>query len=132
MGHTLGYGAASRRGALAFRRFRGILPVLATVALLVSGCQRMKPLDTSPLDSSGMTYDAVEQLRGLKVTPGEIGEVAKARQAGFSDADCVKLIQIYRSKGKPFDAGDAVSGLLQAGVGESTIKIGRASCRERV
>lgn len=121
MGHTLGYGAAPGRGALAFRRFRGILPVLATVALLASGCQSVKPLDTSLLDSSGMTYDAVEQLKGLNVTPAEIGEVAKARQAGFSDADCIKLIQIYRSTGKPFDAGDAVSGLLQAGVGKSTI-----------
>ncbi len=122
MGHILGYDAASARGERAPRHLCcAFLPALVAVALLAAGCQRMKPLDTSQLDSSGMGYDAVEQLKGLNVTPAEIGEIAKVRQAGFSDADCLKLIQIYRASGKPFDAGDAVSGLLQAGVGEGTI-----------
>lgn len=121
MGHILAYGSASRWGALVFRRSRRILPVLVAAALLTSGCQRMKPLDTSPLDASGMNYDAIEQLKGLNITAAEVSEIAKVRQAGFSDADCVQLIQIYRASGKPFDAGDAVPGLLQAGVAEGTI-----------
>jgi hypothetical protein len=122
MGYLFAQDAAPGQGAHAFHRPWGaILPVLATLALLAAGCQGMKPLDTAPLDASGMSYDAVEQLKGLHVTPAEIGEIAKARQAGFSDADCVRLIQIYRQSSKPFDAGEAVSGLLQAGVAEGTI-----------
>lgn len=100
--------------------FASILLVCA-LAASVSACKRVQPLDTKPLDGAGMAYDTIKQLQGLKITAPEVAEMTKARQGGLSDASCVQILQIYRSHGKPFDAGDAVSGLLQVGVSEPTV-----------
>ncbi|HKS81362.1 MAG TPA: hypothetical protein VJR23_07630 [Candidatus Acidoferrales bacterium] len=105
------------------RRSAAVAPILLVVviATLFSDCQRVQPLDTKPLDGAGMAYDTIKQLQSLKISPQEVAEMTKARQGGFSDASCVQILQIYRSHGKPFDAGDAVSGLLQVGVSETTV-----------
>ncbi|MDE3108943.1 MAG: hypothetical protein KGL02_03280 [Acidobacteriota bacterium] len=50
-----------------------------------------------------------------------MGEIAKAHQSGFADADCVALVEIYRARNRPFDAGDAVAGLAQAGMSDTDI-----------
>jgi hypothetical protein len=97
--------------------------VLACCALaaLMSACQHIEPLDTKPLDGAGMTYDTIQQLKSLKITATEVNEIAKAREGGFSDASCVEIMQIYRGRSKPFDAGDAVAGLLQVGMTANSI-----------
>ncbi|MGA8144674.1 MAG: hypothetical protein WB987_12355 [Candidatus Acidiferrales bacterium] len=81
----------------------------------------MQPLDTKPLDAAGVSYDSIKKLVALNVTPEEISEIAKMRSAGFSDDGCVAIVQIYRQRNKPFDAGETVAGLAQASVGEDTI-----------
>ncbi len=91
------------------------------LAIFSAGCKRMQPLDTKPLDGAGMSFDTVQQLESLKITPPEVLEITKARQGGFSDASCVQVLQIYRGRGKPFDAGDAVAGLLQVGFSEASV-----------
>lgn len=68
-----------------------------------------------------MNYDAIKQLLDRKITPQEINEIAKARQGGLSDASCVQIFKIYHDKGKPFDAGDAVAGLLQVRLSENSV-----------
>lgn len=81
----------------------------------------MKPVDTSPLDNSGMSYDAVQQLHTLKISSAEVNEMATARQGGFADDDCVAMLKIYRSQNHPFDAGSAVAGLAQVGMADADI-----------
>jgi len=96
------------------------LSVLA-VALAFLGCHSVPPLDTSPLDSAGMNYDTVNQLKALGVTAPEVAQIATARRGGFPDDACLQVVRIYHSRNTKFDAGDAIAGLLQAGMGESTI-----------
>jgi len=97
------------------------LALFAAIALACAGCSRVKPVDTTALDSSGVGYDAVQQLTALKITPAEVTQIAKARSGGFSDDDCVAILKIYRSQNRPFDAGDAVAGLSQVGMADTSI-----------
>jgi hypothetical protein len=98
---------------------------LASAALIfslcVAGCHPVQPLDTKPLDTAGMNYDAIQQLKALQVTAPEVAQLATARQGGFSDAGCVEALKIYRSRSQPFDAGDDIAGLIRAQVSEDTI-----------
>lgn len=94
---------------------------VAALALASAGCSRFKPVDTTSLDSSGMSYDAIQQLTALKITTAEVAQMAKARQAGFSDEDCVAILKIYRGENHPFDAGSAVAGLAQVGMSDAHI-----------
>jgi hypothetical protein len=91
------------------------------VAFAFLGCHHVPPLDTSSLDNAGMSYDAVEQLKALDVTAPEVAQIATARQSGFPDDACVEVVDIFRSRNQKFDAGDAIAGLVQAGMGEGTI-----------
>lgn len=101
-------------------RFAAIF-FIAALALATSGCKRVLPVDTVPLDNVGMTFDSIQHLKALKISAAEIPEIAKVKQAGMPDSDCVQLLQVFRSRGVPFNAGDAVAGLLQVGISEDTI-----------
>jgi hypothetical protein len=96
---------------------------LGLVVLLVfcAGCHRVQPIDTQSLDSSGMSYDTIAQLKSLGITSTEVPEIAQARQAGFSDAACLQTFQIYRSRKQSFDVGDAITGLIGAGASEDLV-----------
>jgi hypothetical protein len=95
--------------------------LLAALAFLASGCHRHPLADTAPLDSAGMNYDAIKQLDTLDVTTPEVAQVATARRGGFPDASCVQSVQIFHGRGQAFDAGDAIAGLLGAGMPVDTI-----------
>lgn len=95
--------------------------LIVAFALLSAGCHQITPLDTKPLDNAGMSYDAIQQLKSLKITPSEVAEIANARQGGLSEAGCVQAVQIYHGRGEPFHAGDAMAHLLQVGMSEDTI-----------
>jgi hypothetical protein len=86
-----------------------------------AGCSRLKPVDTSPLVNSGMAYDTIEQLNSLKISTAEVSEIEKARVNGFTDDDCVEILKTYRSRNQPFNAGDAVAGLMQAGMTDTDV-----------
>jgi hypothetical protein len=103
---------------------RSLVPLallLLFVLVCFSGCERLKPIDTKPLDTAGMSYDSIQQLKALKITTPEIAEVVKARQDGLSDDGCVQMMHLYRDRGQPFDAGASIGGLLQAGVAQNTV-----------
>lgn len=68
-----------------------------------------------------MGYNTIQQLTSLKISTAEVAQIAKARQGGFSDDDCVAILKIYRSENHPFDAGDAVAGLAQVGITDADI-----------
>jgi hypothetical protein len=107
------HGAALRRNPLA--------RVALLLAVCLAGCHTMQPLDTKPLDTAGMTYDAIQQLKALNITAPEVAQIATARQGGFSDANCIATVTIYRGRGQAFDAGDEIAGLVRAQVGGDTI-----------
>jgi hypothetical protein len=95
--------------------------LIAAIPLLFAGCHHAILVDTAPLDAAGMSYDSIQQAKSLNITAAEVGELAKARQGGLSDANCVKILQIFRAQGQPFTAGATVAGLIRAGIGESTV-----------
>ena len=100
---------------------RPVAAIALLIAFAIAGCREVTPLDTKPLDNAGMSYDAIQQLKALQVTAPEVAQIATARQAGLSDSGCIEILKIYRSRNQPFDAGDAVSGLVRVGVSEAKI-----------
>ena len=87
---------------------------------MLAGCNRAPRIDTQMLDRAGMDYGAVQQLKSLKISTEEIPEILLLRDAGFSDAQCVDALQIYRGKGKPFRSDDLVD-MKKAGLADDTI-----------
>ncbi len=122
MGSVLPCGLVRSARDFAWRRVRAsAIAAAAALVLVCGGCSRFKPVDTTPLDSSGMGYNTIQQLTSLKISTAEVAQIAKARQGGFSDDDCVAILKIYRSENHPFDAGDAVAGLAQVGITDADI-----------
>jgi hypothetical protein len=118
--YAIGSAPDSWRTAIRPAHLAHVLP-LALFVLFASSCKSIPPLDTKPLDAAGMDYSAIKQLNTLKVTAPEVAEIAKARAAGFSDTNCVELVRIYQGRGKAFDAGETVAGLVQVGMREDSI-----------
>ena len=106
--------------AALLRRSR-LLVLLSGAALALAACQRLKPLDTSALDQSGMSFATVQALRGMDITNAEVSQIAQARQSGLSDEDCLTLFRLERSRKQDFDIGDIVAHLLRAGTSGSTV-----------
>jgi len=94
--------------------------LLAALVLLVS-CQTLMPLDTSPLDNAGMRYDSIKELKALHITAPEVLEIAKVRNAGLSDSDCVEFLQISRGRHEQFTSGDAISTMHGSGMPEGML-----------
>ena len=89
---------------------------LLATSLLLASCQTLMPLDTSPLDNAGMRYDSIKELKTLHVTAPEVLEIAKVRNAGLSDSDCIELLQISHSHHEQFTSGDAISTMRASGM----------------
>ena len=116
MGNTLG-----RRASLAWREASIVFALATLIALGAAGCHVAPPLDTKPLDSAGMNYDAIQQLKAMNITAADVAQLATARNSGFSDANCVAVLGMYRARNQAFDAGDEIAGLVRAQVAEPTI-----------
>lgn len=84
-------------------------------------CTKLRPIDTTPLDNVGMTYSSIRDLKALHVTDAEVAQLAEIKQGGVSDSTCVELLRIYRSRNQAISFGDAVLGLVQAGMSEDSI-----------
>lgn len=109
------------RPAVATRR-RGVALVCLAVAVLAApGCKRLRSTDTRPLDKAGMWFRSIDELRGLGITDAEVAGLAKAREAGISDAGCIELMRTARGRKQPFASGDAIADLRRVGVSEPTI-----------
>ena len=99
----------------------GWLGAGALVLVFSAGCHHVQPVDVQPLFAAGMNFDSVKQLKTMDLSISDVSEIAQARQAGFSDAACVQVFQIYRLRKQPFDAGDEIGGLLRAGASEALV-----------
>jgi hypothetical protein len=94
---------------------------LLVVLLFVSGCQKLKPVDTTPLDRIGLDYSSVQTIKSLNVSNAEVAQIVEAKQAGLSDDGCVALLRLARSRKEEFHYGDDVTSLLRAGMAEPSI-----------
>jgi len=115
IGSTRGLGRAVRR--------RGSFTAILVFGVLFSqiACESLMPVDTKPLDNAGIRYGSIKELKALHITGPEVGEIAKVRQSGLTDADCVSLLQIFHGRGESFAAGDAIASLHQSGLSESSV-----------
>ncbi len=100
---------------------RPIVPAAALllVCVLAPACKRQA--DTKPLDEAGMGYTHLQELQDLDLTDLEALELAKARNAGISEFNCVELVRIARSRKQPFAAGDAITTMRRAGISENVV-----------
>jgi len=98
-----------------------IFSALFLCVVLLGGCRHEIAVDTAPLDSAGMNYDVIKQLKSANITTPEVAEVAKARQSGFPDSACLAVFQVYRGRSQPFNAGDRIAGLIGAGISPQTV-----------
>jgi hypothetical protein len=107
---------------LAFRRVQCAPFVFVFVlAVAAGGCKYIIPVDTTPLDVAGVSFDSIQEMKALKITAPEVAEIAKAKQGRMSDNGCVELVRIFHSRNAAFNAGDAVASLVQVGTSENTI-----------
>jgi hypothetical protein len=114
-GSTRGWGRAVRRRS----SFTAVFVFAALFSQLA--CESLIPLDTKPLDNAGMRYSSIKELKALHMTAAEVGEIAKVRQSGLTDADCVSLLQIFHGRRESFCAGDAIASLHQSGLSDSSV-----------
>ena len=104
------------------RVLRRAVPFLLLASfIVVSGCQRLKPVDTTVFDRMGMGFSAIQALRGLHLDNNEVNQVVTAKQAGFSDDGCVALVRLARGRNEKFQTGEDVGDLLKAGMSEPSI-----------
>jgi hypothetical protein len=106
-------------------RATGLAVAVALFGLLLSldGCKKAAPKAESQLEQAGMYFDHIQELHNLKMSPDEVGQLAKARQAGLTDQDCIDLMNQARRRQIPFDEGDAIAGLMGAGASEQTVMV---------
>jgi hypothetical protein len=97
-----------------------LAPVLLAFVSLAA-CDDLRLLDTHSLDRAGMSYDAIKELKSLHISQAEIDEIAKVRNAGLPDSDCVTLLRTSHLQDRPFASGEAIAGLYQSGVREGTV-----------
>ena len=114
------------RNALRAARPRRILPVAIAagaffVLLAVGGCQKVRYVDTKPLEKAGMEFSFIETVKAMNPTDAEIAEVTKAKMGGLSDKTCIELLRISRTQGQSADFADPADGLVQAGMTEREI-----------
>lgn len=88
-------------------------------ALLFSGCSPRA--DQRPLDKAGMGASAIDALQQMQISDLEAEELARARNAGMSDANCLKLARMARQRGKRFAQGEYVAALRGVDVSENAV-----------
>jgi hypothetical protein len=109
------------RHAKSIRLRHAHLPLVVAALILLASCNRIRQANMTPLDSAGMHPDSIEQLQKYQVNDAEIQQVLIAGHAGMSEKGCVELISLARARHAVFVDGDAVAGLLGAGMKESSV-----------
>jgi hypothetical protein len=99
----------------------GLLGVGVFVLAGVAGCKSKPKIDYSPLEQSGMYATAADELKTMNISTGEIGQVAKMKQAGASDDLCLALVKSSRGHGHEFTSGDSAVHLSAAGYSDAQI-----------
>jgi hypothetical protein len=102
-------------------RMRIALTVVLVSVFSLGACDGFRLLDTKPLDRAGMSYDSIKEMKALHISQAEINEIARVREAGLSDVDCVAILRMFHQRNEPFTAGDTIAGLYESGISEGTV-----------
>jgi hypothetical protein len=94
---------------------------LAACLLLLAGCSKVRQTNMSQLDAAGMHPESLDQLQKYHVSDEEVRQILISGRAGMSEQGCVELVGIARSRQRAFGEGDAIAGLLGAGIKESAV-----------
>jgi len=103
------------------RRVASVWTLAAWLLLLATGCNKVRQTNMSSLDAAGMHPDSLQQLHEYQVNDEEVQQILIAGRAGMSEQGCVKLVSIARSRHRVFAEGDAIAGLLGAGMKEDSL-----------
>jgi hypothetical protein len=97
------------------------LLILSLVFLLPSGCKKQPQIDYSALDQSGMWSTTLSEVKKMKLSSGEIAQLAALKRAGASDEFCVSLLKAARAHNHEFTSGDSAVTLSRAGYSDAQI-----------
>jgi hypothetical protein len=100
---------------------RKSLIALSLLGLALAGCKTKPKIDYAGLDQSGMWSTNLAQLKKMKVSAAEVGELTKLKQAGASDDLCLSLLKASRDHNHEFTSGDAAISLSSAGYSDAQI-----------
>jgi hypothetical protein len=100
------------------RRLAAVVFCLPVLALLA--CNSISPGDPSPLDQASIFIN-VDQLRPFDMTQDEVQQLILTREAGIMEEDCVELVRLARRRGRPFNDGQAIAGLVRSGLQQSSV-----------
>jgi hypothetical protein len=94
--------------------------ILLGLLLALPGCNAATKPDPA-IEQAGIYFDGIQQLHTLKLSQGEVAQLAQAKQSGLSDDDCVELMSLARRRNQPFQDGDGVAGMISAGLKEPSV-----------
>lgn len=94
---------------------------LAASLFICAGCNKADRARMTPLDAVGMHPESIEQLKKYEVNDAEIQQILTVGRAGMSEQDCVELVRLARSRNRAFAEGDAIAGMIEAGVKQESI-----------
>jgi hypothetical protein len=100
---------------------RKSLIVLSVLGFALAGCKAKPKIDYTGLDQSGMWSTNLAQVKKMNVSPAEVGELTKLKQAGASDDMCLSLLKSARGHNHEFTSGDSVISLSRAGYSDAQI-----------
>jgi hypothetical protein len=98
-----------------------LMGLMGVCLLSLGGCKKQPKMDYSALDQSGMWSTALDQLKKQNVSPSEVAQLAKLKQAGASDDLCIALFQAARDHNHDFSSGDSAVNLSRAGYSDQQI-----------
>lgn len=103
------------------RRQGRLTIALAALVFVCAGCKNASRARMAPLDAVGMHPESIEQLKTYQVNDAEVQQILTVGRAGMSEQDCVELVRLARSRHRSFAEGDAIAGMIDAGVRQDTI-----------
>jgi len=103
------------------RRQARLTIALAAFLFVCVGCNNANRARMAPLDAVGMHPESIEQLKTYQVNDAEIQQILTVGRAGMSEQDSVELVRLARSRDRAFAEGDAIAGMIDAGVKQETI-----------
>jgi len=100
---------------------RKSLLILPSLLLLLGGCKKQPETDYSSLDQSGMWSSTLSDLKKMKLSNGEIVQLADLKRAGAGDDFCLALLKAARAHNHDFTSGDSAVALSRAGYSDAQI-----------
>lgn len=94
---------------------------LALCLVFLAGCKSHPLTDYRALDQAGMWSSNIAELKKLDASDSEVAQLARLKQAGFSDDTCVALLAAAHNRQHPFISAESALSLAGAGFTEAAI-----------